>query len=160
MVQICKILTFHLTNYKTTVFFSHFRQIHNRLRICQGEIQNTQQMKAEAMGKQAENCSLQHSTCKLRGNTPHLPGRPTASRAYASLTHVPTGGENGSLPHRPRQINFKTNKHILLTPTTASCFPHSCSCTTKCRGPGSPCTSPKVPSQSSEPRACGLRPQF
>lgn len=41
MVQICKILTFHLAHYKTTVFFNHFRQIHNTLSICQREIQNT-----------------------------------------------------------------------------------------------------------------------
>lgn len=41
---------------------------------------------------------------------------------YVYLTHTVTGREHSSLPQRHWQINWKINKHILLTPTAASCF--------------------------------------
>lgn len=122
-------------------------------------------MKAEATGNQAENCYAQHRTCKLQVNTPH-PSR-TGSRTgrLEQSVHFPNACTNRqrewlTSSHRKHQINFKTNKHILLTPTTASCFPRIYLCRTKYQGPASRCTSPKVPSQSSRSYACGLKLQF
>lgn len=42
--------------------------------------------------------------------------------SYFHGRHTEPGRENSSLPHRRYQMHFKINNHILLTPTTASCF--------------------------------------
>ena len=117
----------------------------------------------EDLGNGKPSWKLLYSALNMQAASKHTSAfcdGPAACKVYISLTHVQIGRENGSLPHRQCQINFKTNKHILLTPTAASCFPHVYLCTTKCWGPGSCCASPKVPSQSSQLHAHGPKLKF